>query len=173
MVSIGHINTNSFLSCRSVKEGWWAEFAAMRIPANHKYTYQLIKEFNIREHVFIDDNSHKNYFLSGKRMSGDKYKTREGREFLYKIYEVKRNETKIPPEDYLDHLFEEPGKDLGRLSWKQFVEKYDKHSIKSYMTKHGVSFGMQELIDITTNLESITQIGLVEFIIDECLFQQR
>ena len=58
------------------------------------------------------------------------------------------------------------------LDWRTFVRKYDRYSLRDFIHSKGISDEMASLIGITLNQEAIFGIGLIEFVIDECLFQQ-
>ncbi len=69
-------------------------------------------------------------------------------------------------------IFEEPVRDMLELDWRHFVKKYDRFSLRDFIQSKGISDQMTSLIGTSLNQESIFNIGFVEFVIDECLFQQ-
>ncbi len=69
-------------------------------------------------------------------------------------------------------MFEAAIRDLRELDWRDFVAKYDGYSLKDYLQLKGVSDSMTDLIGPVLNNEAISDIGFIEFVIDECLFQQ-
>ena len=72
----------------------------------------------------------------------------------------------------MEHVFQEPVDDMRRLDWRKFVEKYDQFSLQAYLNTHNVSRHLTDLIGVVLNQETIFPMGLIEFIIDECLFSR-
>ena len=63
-----------------------------------------------------------------------------------------------------------PNEDFECLSWKEIVKKYDKYSLRSWLTgKANMSADTVDYISVFYNIESFLDVGLVEILVDECV----
>ena len=65
---------------------------------------------------------------------------------------------------------EKPLHDFKNLPWKEFLEVYDKYSLKDYLYfQANISTGSIDFLQIMLNLEAFMDTSVVESIIAECL----
>ena len=63
-----------------------------------------------------------------------------------------------------------PNEDFECLSWKEIVKKYDKYSLRSWLTGNAsLSPNTVDYISVFYNIEPFLDVGLVEILVDECL----
>ena len=58
-----------------------------------------------------------------------------------------------------------------RLPWKDFLRKYDEYSLKNWLIKaSNLSYSSVALTGIFNNIEPFSNSGLVEIILDDCVY---
>ena len=74
----------------------------------------------------------------------------------------------------IQEALKEPLKDFKILPWKQLLDKYDKYSLRSWLTDEdggNLSADTIDYIAVFYNMESFLDGALVEILIDECIFE--
>jgi monoamine oxidase len=65
---------------------------------------------------------------------------------------------------------EKPNDDFQNLPWKETVKKYDKYSLRSWLTGNAsLSPDTVDYISVFYNIEPFLDVGLVEILVDECV----
>ena len=65
---------------------------------------------------------------------------------------------------------EKPNDDFQNLPWTETVKKYDKYSLRSWLTGNAsLSPDTVDYISVFYNIEPFLDISLVEILVDECL----
>ena len=63
---------------RNVREGWQGEFGAMRIPDEHFFTLELVRQFNLTLDPFINYEAENFYHVYGTTFNDDDFKDKMG-----------------------------------------------------------------------------------------------
>ena len=118
-----------------------------------------------------------NYFLNGELFSKERFNSLEARKKFHDEFDVKEPHFKAAPKATVGQLLKDlvsPIEDeMEALPWKEMVRRYDRYSLRDFLRENNkTSAGLQNLIGTAMNVETIFPIGLLEFIIDECLFQK-
>jgi len=151
---------------RDLANGWQAELGAMRIPKTHEFTLGYAKRHNLTLEKF--NNAPWRYNMHERTLKPD-----------YDLEDLNffKNEFNIHPKDrhhkaakiFMEAL-KKPNEDFECLSWKEIVKKYDKYSLRSWLTgKANMSADTVDYISVFYNIESFLDVGLVEILVDECV----
>ena len=157
---------------RNHAEGWISEFGPMRIAKSQVFTRTLSNFFDLKMVKFKKKESIADVFLRGRRVAAAAFEDPKARAFFYEQYGVPANESHLSPRQALDLVFEQPLHDLQNAPWRDFLAQYDHYTMQDWVRRHGISPGMADLMGVVLNTETIDTVGLVEFMMDECYFQQ-
>lgn len=73
--------------------------------------------------------------------------------------------------EILAKSFEQPFREFRTLPWEQILEKYDKYSLRSWLSEHAnLTMDTIDYISSFTSYEAFLDTGLVEILVDECVF---
>lgn len=148
------------------------ELGPMRLPVNMLFLHHLVDKLKLKLEKFQSEDSYKYYHIRGEKHQGTAFKTPQGRKSFYEEYDVAKNESLKSIFHVMDNIFQSAVEDLHKLDWRDFIVKYDEYSLKRYLDENGVSSGLSDLVGVALNSETIMSVGVLEFILDECLFQQ-
>ena len=122
---------------RNLEENWSGEQGPMRIPDFQPLIRELIQRFGLTLAPF--ENTPHAYFVEGKRIEYDRYMkfTHKDRDLrrVYQKYGVKNRAEMVPAAKLMVEALRDPLMDFVALTWKQLVAKYDKYSMKQWLTE--------------------------------------
>ncbi|KAL7401020.1 hypothetical protein ABVT39_021527 [Epinephelus coioides] len=146
---------------RNIKEGWYAEVGAMRIPSFHKILLSFASKLQIPLNPFIQDDINTYFLVNG---------------LLHKTYTVENNPAVL---NYSLNQ-RERGKSAAQLFsealWKvrddvkaigcsATLDKYDSYTVKEYLVKEGnLSRGALRMIGDLLNENSLFYMSLIEML---------
>ncbi|KAF5899855.1 L-amino-acid oxidase, partial [Clarias magur] len=144
---------------RNEKEGWFAEFGAMRIPYFHWILRNVTSKLGLKLNPFIEEDINTYFYING---------------VPHKRYQVMQNPDilKYPLRE------DEKGKSAGQLYdeslWKireyvkehgchEMIQKFDSYSLKEYLVKEAnMSVGALRMIGDILNENSFYYISIME-----------
>lgn len=149
---------------RNLDENWSTEQGPMRIPDFQLLVRELIQRFGLKLAPF--ENTPHAYFVEGKRIEYSRYMqfTLKDRalKHVYRKFGVVNRDEMVPASKLMVEALREPLMDFVSLSWKQLVAKYDKYSMKQWLTeKANMSEAGMAVASIFYNVEPWLDNGLV------------
>uniref|UniRef100_A0A4X2LKK2 Amine oxidase n=1 Tax=Vombatus ursinus TaxID=29139 RepID=A0A4X2LKK2_VOMUR len=128
---------------------WYAELGAMRIPANHRFSHELISQFGLKLNEFSRYDDRTWVLINGMhRRTGD-VQANPGL-LGYPVWSDEKGKT-------ADKLFDESLRKvkLKKSNCSQILEKYDSFSTKEYLIKVGnLSRGAVQMIGDLMNADA-------------------
>jgi len=150
---------------RDLSDGWQGELGAMRVPLQHRFAMYAINKYHLELAKFNDETFR--YNMNGNNIKDIKSHSQLMDLFLDQ-YHVQ--------EDLVDSgltwakSLEQPYNDFYILPWKQFLAKYDKYSVRSWLIEGAhLTLDTIDYVGSFRNLEPVLDIGLVHLILDECI----
>uniref|UniRef100_F7AD23 Amine oxidase n=1 Tax=Monodelphis domestica TaxID=13616 RepID=F7AD23_MONDO len=129
---------------------WYAELGAMRIPANHMFSRELISQFGLKLNEFSRYDDRTWVLINGVRRRTGEVQANPGL-LGYPVRSDEKGKT-------ADQLFDESlrkAKELKMSNCGQILEKYDSFSTKEYLIKVGnLSRGAVQMIGDLMNADA-------------------
>jgi len=151
---------------RDLANGWQAELGAMRIPKTHKFTLTCANRHNLTLAPF--NNAPFRFNIHERNLIPD-YDL-EDLYFFINEFNVHPNDSHLKAGKIFMNALEKPNDDFQNLPWKETVKKYDKYSLRSWLTGNAsLSPDTVDYISVFYNIEPFLDVGLVEILVDECV----
>ena len=136
----------------------------MRIPNIDKLTLELIKQFGLKLKPF-ENNPHA-YFVADKRIEYNRYTKNSNEDnllqYIYTKFNIENPEEMKASAQLMAEALREPLQDFGKLPWKDFLFKYDKYSLKHWLSEYAnVSEAAITMGNVFHNIEFWMEVGLV------------
>jgi len=153
------------------KDGWYAEFGAMRIPWSHKIMLELMKQLDIQQNSFI--NIPYAYYVQENYFPADTIQDDETLTKLHTLYtnHKQRDTQKLEkaPNDLLDDGFSQAFNLIDRVGWEKAIEHLDEFSVETYFRKViNMTESELEMAGVFGLVEGLYYTSLVENIRDYC-----
>ncbi|XP_030609616.1 L-amino-acid oxidase-like [Archocentrus centrarchus] len=147
---------------RNEKEGWYAEFGAMRIPSSHHILLWFAKDLGVELNEFIMDNNNTFYLVNGIKPQKT-YKVKENPNILK--YNLTENEMHQSADTLLQQALEKVKKEVKQHGCKAALDKFDHYSVKEYLKEEaGLSPEAIRMIGDLLNEQSLMYTALTEMI---------
>ncbi|XP_068932815.1 L-amino-acid oxidase-like [Petaurus breviceps papuanus] len=130
---------------------WYAELGAMRIPANHRFSRELISQFGLKLNEFSRYDDRTWVLINGvRRRTGE---VRANPDLLG--YPVRSDEKGKTADKLFDESLRKVVEELKKSNCSQILEKYDSFSTKEYLIKVGnLSRGAVQMIGDLMNADA-------------------
>ncbi|XP_042344547.1 L-amino-acid oxidase-like [Plectropomus leopardus] len=149
---------------RNEKEGWYAEFGAMRIPSFQHITLWMIEKMGLKLKDFIMYDPNTFYFVNGLR---ERTSTAEAQPDLLK-YNVRINEKGMTAYQLLQRGLDKVRADVKALGCFAALRKYDHYSLKEYLKEEaGLSSEAIRMIGDLLNEKSIMFTAVSEMLYEQ------
>ncbi|KAM3598548.1 uncharacterized protein V6R79_019346 [Siganus canaliculatus] len=149
---------------RNEKEGWYAEFGAMRIPSHHRIVHWFVEKLGVPLNEFIMDDNNTFYFVNGRRERTQAVK--ENPDILK--YKVSNNEKGKSADELLQEALQTVRKEVEANGCKAALIKYDKYSVKDYLKEvAGLSSEALRMIGDLLNEQGLMYTALSEIVYDQ------
>ncbi|XP_072233015.1 L-amino-acid oxidase-like [Leuresthes tenuis] len=150
---------------RNVKEGWYAELGAMRIPHFHKIALWFAAELGVELNEFIGDDN-QTFYLVNDNQKHKTYEVKENPDILK--YNLPENERQKPADDLLQQALQKVKDEVIANGCKAALEKFDRYSVKEYLKEEGgLSQEAIRMIGELLNEQSLMYTALSEMIYDQ------
>ncbi|XP_014637257.1 PREDICTED: L-amino-acid oxidase-like [Ceratotherium simum simum] len=148
---------------------WYAELGAMRIPANHRLSRELIRKLGLKLNQFYVSNNQTWVMVNGvRRRTGEV----EADPRLLG-YRVRADEERKTAEQLFHESLRKVVEELKTSSCSQVLEKYDSFSTKEYLIKVGnLSRGAVQMIGDLLNTDAGYYQAFMETLRGIILFQE-
>ncbi|KAI1893460.1 hypothetical protein AGOR_G00123950 [Albula goreensis] len=142
------------------KEGWYAEFGAMRIPSFHRILLTFLEKMGIKLNSFIEENINTYYLVNGLLMRT--YKVKNNPDALN--YTVDKCERGKSASELFSMSLWKIREDLKKSGYNctHILETYDHYSVKEYLTDVGRSREALRMIGDVLNENSFFYTALIE-----------
>lgn len=148
--------------------GQTGEAGAMRLVTSYQLVFKYLEKFKLKTHVFVNHDVKGNelIYVNGVKITRNEYEKNpdalkfntKGKE-RGKTADVLWAEAIQPITDML--------KDDTVENWAKVIEKYDKYSVRGYLkAETNFSEGAIEMIEVMLNLESRSNLGLIQQIVE-------
>ncbi|XP_041635890.1 L-amino-acid oxidase-like [Cheilinus undulatus] len=149
---------------RNEKEGWYAEFGAMRIPSFHHIVRWFAQELGIKLNEFIMDDDNTFYMVHGIRKRT--YEVKANPDILK--YNVADSERGMSADQLLQHALKKVKDEVEQNGCKAALHKFDRFSLKEFLTEEGeLSPGALDMIGDLLNEQSLMHLALTEVIYEQ------
>nr|XP_031532185.1 L-amino-acid oxidase-like [Vicugna pacos] len=148
---------------------WYVELGAMRIPASHRLSRELIRKFGLKLNEFHASHNQTWVLVNGvRRRTGD---VQANPSLLG--YPVRADEEGKTAEQLFEESLRKMVEELESKSCSQVLEKYDSFSTKEYLIKVGnLSLGAVQMIGDLLNTDAGYYLPFLETLRDLVSFQE-
>merc|ERR1719367_2235583 len=132
----------------------------MRIPRQHKFTLSGAKYHNLTLAIF-NNNPFRNH-IHGKKINPNARANELN--FFHDAFNIPDQDRQKTAGKLIQEALKEPLKDFKILPWKQPLDKYDKYSLRSWLTDEdggNLSADTIDYIAVFYNMESFLDGALV------------
>ncbi|XP_066518782.1 L-amino-acid oxidase-like [Hoplias malabaricus] len=146
---------------RNKKEGWYAEFGAMRIPEFHKILMTFLKKMDVKLNSFIEEDINTYYYVNGLLLKA--YAVKENPDLLnYTLNDWEKGKS---ASEIFDMALGKIRKYVKKYGCNKMMEKYDSYSVKEYLMKEGnLSLDALRMIGDILNENSFFYTALLEML---------
>ncbi|KAM3598696.1 uncharacterized protein V6R79_021483 [Siganus canaliculatus] len=149
---------------RNEKEGWYAEFGAMRIPSHHKIVRRFVEKLGVPLNEFIMDHPKTFYFVNDMRARTQAVK--ENPDILN--YKVNITEQGKSADELVQEALQAVYKEVEDNGCEAALIKYDKYSVKEYLKEvAGLSPEALRMIGDLLNEQGLMYTALSEMVYDQ------
>lgn len=148
--------------------GLSGEAGAMRLVTSYQLVFKYIEKFKLKTHVFVNHDVKGNelIYVNGVKVTRNEYNKNPD---VLKFPTVGKERGKTDSvlwteaiQPIMDML-----KDDNVENWAKVIEKYDQYSVRGYLkTETNLSEGAIEMIEVMGNLESRSNLGLIQQIVE-------
>ncbi|XP_063044856.1 L-amino-acid oxidase-like [Engraulis encrasicolus] len=149
---------------RNQEEGWYADLGAMRIPSYHSIVHFYAKLLGVELKEFIMEDLNTFYLVNGVLKRTETVKANPD----VLGYGVHQSEKMKSADDLLDLALKKVRDEVEAHGCKAALQKYDRHSVESYLRQHGgLSLEAIRMIGDLLNEQSMMYTALSEMIYDQ------
>ncbi|KAM3597634.1 uncharacterized protein V6R79_007242 [Siganus canaliculatus] len=153
---------------RNEKEGWYAEFGAMRFPESQKILRWFVEKLGVPLNEFIMDDNNTFYYVNDMRERTQAVK--ENPDILN--YKVSNNEKGKSATELLKEALQTVSDEVEANGCRAALIKYDKYSVKDYLKEvAGLSPEALRMIGDLLNEQGLMYTALSEMVYQKALNQ--
>ncbi|KAM6956871.1 L-amino-acid oxidase-like [Tautogolabrus adspersus] len=146
---------------RNVKEGWYAELGAMRIPSYHLIIRWFAKELGVKLNPFVMDDMNTFYLVHGLRKKT--YAVKANPDILK--YKLPKSERGKSADQLLQRALDKVNDEVEAHGCKAALQKYDHYTVKEFLKEEGgLSPEAVKMIGDLLNEQSLMHLALTEMI---------
>ncbi|XP_033833254.1 L-amino-acid oxidase [Periophthalmus magnuspinnatus] len=146
---------------RNLREGWYAEVGAMRIPSFHKILLNLLSKFRIPLNPFLQEDVNTFHLINGKLHQTKAVKNDSG----VLNYTLGENERGKSAAQLFQQALWKVRDDLKSMGCAAMINKYNTYTVKEYLVNEGdLSRGAVRMIGDILNENSLFYTSLIEML---------